>query len=311
MIDWPDIPYARWAPTGKSLHMWVQIVGKFRLAQTPWINHSWQASFYVNARGVTSSLIPGAANSYETVFDFVDHRLSINATDGRTEEIKLTDMTVADFYEQFKSALDRLGAPTDIHHAPNEVEDAAPFAKQTAPGVYDPQAAQGFWRTLVACDLVFKKFRTGFLGKSSPVHLFWGSLDLAVTRFSGRTAPTHPGGIPALPDDVTREAYSHEVSSAGFWPGGGATDFPAFYAYAYPTPEGFSDADPGHKDAYFDSAFGEFILPYDAIRTSSTPEADLLAFLESTYSAAADLGDWDRAALDSSLGEPRRPRAIR
>ncbi|MEO1135120.1 MAG: DUF5996 family protein, partial [Pseudomonadota bacterium] len=269
-----------------------------------------QAAFYVNARGFTSSLIPGAANSFETVFDFIDHRLLILATDGRTAEIKLTDMAVSDFYSKFKAALKHLGAPTGIHHAPNEVENALPFAAQTEPGVYDPQVAQDFWRALLACDLVFKKFRTGFLGKSSPVHLFWGSFDLAVTRFSGRTAPIHPGGIPALPDEITREAYSHEVSSAGFWPGGGATNFPAFYAYAYPTPDGFSKADPGHKYAYFDDAFGEFILPYDAIRKAKTPEADLLAFLQSTYSAAADLGGWDRAALESELGEPRRPRAV-
>ena len=236
---WPDIPYARWKATGESLHMWSQIVGKFRLALTPWINHSWQATFYVGGRGLTSSLIPGAGTGYETTFDFIDHHLHVDATDGRRVSVPLAPMSVAEFHGRFVEALSELGAPTDFHHAPNEVPDPVPFRQQTAPGAYDPDAARDFWRALVAIDGVFKQFRTGFLGKVSPVHLFWGSFDLAVTRFSGRPAPLHPGGFPALPDAITREAYSHEVSSAGFWPGGGGLDHAAFYAYAYPTPDGF------------------------------------------------------------------------
>ena len=307
---WPDIPYERWRPTGQSLHMWAQIVGKFRLARAPWINHSWQAAFYVCGRGLTTSLIPGAGASYEAVFDFVDHRLHIDSTDGRRESLALEPMSVARFHGRFLEALDRLGAPTKLHPAPNEVPDPVPFREQTAPGAYDPEAARDFWRALVAIDGVFKRFRTGFLGKVSPVHLFWGSFDLAVTRFSGRPAPLHPGGVPALPDPVTREAYSHEVSSAGFWPGGGGLDHPAFYSYAYPTPEGFGDAAVEPAAAVFNSDLGEFVLPYDAVRLADDPEAALMAFLTTTYEAAASLGRWDRATLDCPIGRPGIPRAI-
>lgn len=311
---WPDIPYARWKQTGESLHMWSQIVGKFRLAQTPWINHSWQATFYVSGRGLTTSLvpglIPGAGASYEAVFDFIDHHLHIDATDGRRESLALEPMSVAQFHDRFLEALSRLGAPTDIHHAPNEVPDPVPFREQTAPGAYDPDAVRDFWRALVAIDQVFKQFRTGFLGKVSPVHLFWGSFDFAVTRFSGRSAPLHPGGFPALPDTVTREAYSHEVSSAGFWPGGGGLDHAAFYSYAYPTPQGFGDAAVAPAEAYFEPNLGEFLLPYDAVRTATDPESALMSFLQTTYDAAAALGDWDRVALDSEIGQPRVPRRV-
>ena len=310
MTNWPDIPYQRWAPTGASLHMWAQIVGKFRFALTPWINHSWQAAFYVNGRGLTTSLVPGPDVSYEAVFDLLDHCLVIQATDGRTERIGLDAMPVAAFHSRFNEILGRLGVMVDMHGAPNEVADPVPFAEQTGPGTYDRDAAHDFWQALVSIDRVFKRFRTGFLGKTSPVHLFWGSFDLAVTRFSGRTAPPHPGGVPALPDDVTREAYSHEVSSAGFWPGGGGTDYPAFYAYAYPTPEGFGAASVSPAEARFDDGLGEFLLPYDAVRTAPDPEAALMAFLQSTYAAAADRAGWDRAALDADIGEPRRPRRV-
>ena len=308
--NWPNIPYARWMQTGESLHMWSQIVGKFRLAQTPWINHSWQATFYVSGRGLTTSLIPGAGAGYEAVFDFIDHRLHIDATDGRRESLVLEPMSVAQFHTRFLDALARLGAPTDIHHAPNEVPDPVPFREQTAPGAYDPDAARDFWRALVSIDEVFKRFRTGFLGKCSPVHFFWGSFDLAVTRFSGRPAPLHPGGFPALPDTVTREAYSHEVSSAGFWPGGGGLDHAAFYSYAYPTPEGFGDAEVAPAEAYFEPGLGEFLLPYEAVRTAADPQAALMSFLQTTYAVAATLGDWDRAALDCEIGQPRIPRQV-
>jgi hypothetical protein len=310
MASWPEIPYARWKPTGESLHMWTQIVGKFRLAQTPWINHSWQATFYVTARGLTTSLIPGALNSYEVVFDLTEHRLQIEASDGRGETLALEPMSVAQFHARFVDALAGLGAPTKFHHAPNEVPAPVPFREQTAPGAYDPDAARDFWHALVAIDGVLKRFRTGFLGKVSPVHLFWGSFDLAVTRFSGRKAPLHPGGVPALPDAITREAYSHEVSSAGFWPGGGGIDEPTFYAYAYPTPDGFADAGVQPAQAYFHQGLREFVLPYDAVRTAPDPEAALMAFLTTTYAAAADLGGWDRKALESELGRPRIPRAL-
>ena len=310
MATWPDIPFARWQPTGHSLHMWAQIVGKFRLALAPWLNHSWQATFYVNARGLTTSIVPGRDAGYEAVFDFVDHVLRIDATDGRRETVALAPMSVAEFHDRFLAALRRLGAPARLHGAPNEVPEAVPFARQTAPGAYDADAAADFCRALVCIDAVFKRFRTGFLGKSSPSHLFWGSFDLAVTRFSGRPAPPHPGGFPALPDAVTREAYSHEVSSAGFWPGGGGLEQAAFYSYAYPTPDGFGGAPVAPAEAYFDAKLGEFLLPYDAVRTAVHPEAALMSFLTTTYQAAADLGDWDRAALESEIGEPRVPRAL-
>ena len=219
-------------------------------------------------------------------------------------------MSVANFYLSFVDMLERLNAPTDFHDQPNEVPAPVRFIEQTEDGDYDRNAVEDFWRALVSVDAVFKRFRTGFVGKNSPVHLFWGSFDLAITRFSGRPAPLHRGGIPALPDRVTREAYSHEVSSAGFWPGGGGIEYPAFYSYAYPTPDGFADASPGHRGAFFDNTLGEFILPYDAIRTAKQPEAALMAFLQGTYEAAATLGQWDRASLECDLGVPRRPRQV-
>lgn len=306
----PDIPYARFKASGASLHMWSQIVGKFRLLQTPWINHSWQATFYVNASGLTTSLIPGDARAYEVIFDFKEHALRIICTDGQYASFPLAAMSVASFHEQFLAALDSIGAPSDIHHAPNEVPDPVPFRRQTEAGAYDRDAVGDFWKALVFVDGVFKHFRTGFLGKVSPVHLFWGSFDLAVTRFSGRAAPLHPGGFPALPDAITREAYSHEVSSAGFWPGGGGVDEAAFYAYAYPAPDGFSKAAVAPDAAYYLDALGEFVLPYAAVRDSDDPAATLMAFLQSTYDAAADLGAWDRAALDCPRGAPRTPRPV-
>ena len=307
---WPDIPYSRWAPTGASLHMWAQIVGKFRLAATPWINHSWQAAFYVNARGLTTSLVPAGQRGFEVQFDFVEHVLRIESTGGESESISLQPMSVSEFFGRFLEALEKLKAPTEFHGRPNEVPDPVPFARQTGDGAYDRSAVEDFWRALISIDVVFKQFRTGFLGKNSPVHLFWGSFDLAVTRFSGRPAPLHPGGVPALPDQVTREAYSHEVSSAGFWPGGGGIEYPAFYSYAYPTPDGFSEASPGQPQAFFDRSLGEFILPYDAVRTADDPEGSLLAFLQSTYESAATLGGWCRAELECDPGVPRLPRLV-
>ena len=307
---WPELPYAAWRDTLETLHLWTQIVGKYRLAHTPWLNHSWHATFYVSARGLSTSTIPMGERALELEFDFIDHALVARASDGARAEIALAPISVADFHARFVAMLRQLDADTFFHGVPNEIADPIRFDQDTRHASYDAHAAHRFWQSLVRIDRVFRLFRTGFLGKSSPVHFFWGSFDLAVTRFSGRPAPDHPGGVPALPDPITREAYSHEVSSAGFWPGGGAIDFAAFYAYAYPAPDGFAAADVAPAEAYFDAALGEFLLPYDAVRGSDRPDRALLTFLQATYAAAADLGNWDRAALDCPLGEPRVPRPL-
>ncbi len=307
---WPDIPYGSWRETCAALHLYAQIVGKYRLARTPWVNHSWHATLYVGARGFATSLVPDGPGGVEIGFDLLDHRVTGAAADGRRAEFPLGPMSVAAFHGRFLELVRALGGTPDFHGRPNEVPNPVPFADDRIERPYDADAVMRFFQATVAVDRVLKRFRTAYLGKVSPVHLFWGSFDLAVTRFSGRPAPPHPGGIPALPDDITREAYSHEVSSAGFWPGGGAIDFPAFYSYAYPAPEGFADARPAPDTAYFDKGLGEFLLPYDAVRGSSDPEATLMAFLESTYGIAADLGGWDRAALECPAGVPGRPRPM-
>jgi len=307
---WPDIPYEPWKASCETLHLWTQIVGKYRLARTPWVNHSWPATFYVTSRGLTTSLIPAGDRNAQFDFDFVNHRLIGTVDDGSGEAFSLQPMTVAEFYHRFLALTDTLGIRTEIHGSPNEVADPIPFEQDTSHGSYDAGAVNRFWRALVHVDRVLKDFRTGFLGKVSPVHLFWGSFDLAVTRFSGRAAPLHPGGIPGLPDAVTQEAYSHEVSSAGFWPGGGPVDYPAFYSYAYPAPAGFSTQSVTPGEAFFDETAGEFILPYDAVRAASDPEAVLLGFLESTYDAAARLARWDRVALECARGRLGVPRAV-
>jgi len=307
---WPDIPFEPWKDSCATLHLWTQIVGKYRLARTPWINHSWHATFYVTSRGLTTSLIPAGAHSVQFDFDLIDHKLIGSLDDGSEESFPLVPMTVADFYDRFLALTDALGARAKFHGVPNEVADPVPFQKDTAHASYDAEAINRFWRALVKIDRVFKDFRTAFLGKVSPVHLFWGSFDLAVTRFSGRVAPLHPGGIPALPDAVTQEAYSHEVSSAGFWPGGGPVDYPAFYSYAYPAPEGFSTQRVTPGEAFFDETAGEFILPYSAIRDAPDPDQVLLSFLESTYDAAARLADWDHVSLECPRGIIGKPRAL-
>jgi hypothetical protein len=310
MTPWPDIPYGAWRKTCTALHLYTQIVGKYRLARTPWVNHSWHATLYLDARGLTTSLVPDGPGGVEISFDLLDHALTGRASDGLTARFELGPMSVAAFHARFQRLLVDIGATPDFHGRPNEVADPTPFADDRSERPYDADAVTRFFHASVAIERVLKRFRTSFLGKVSPVHLFWGSFDLAVTRFSGRRAPLHPGGIPALPDEVTREAYSHEVSSAGFWPGGGSIDFPAFYSYAYPAPPGFADASVSPEGAWFDARLGEFLLPYDAVRGSSDPESVLLAFLESTYRAAADLGDWDRELLECPQGEPRRPRPM-
>lgn len=308
--NWPDIPYAPWNDTCSALHLYTQIVGKYRLARAPWVNHSWQATLYANARGFTTSLVPDAPGGVEIAFDLIDHQLIATASNGRTARFDLQPMSVAQFHAQFVELLETLGATSEFHGVPNELPDPVAFAKDDAQRPYDGEAVSRFFRASVCVDRVFSRFRTGFLGKVSPVHLFWGSFDMAVTRFSGRQAPPHTGGIPALPDEITREAYSHEVSSAGFWPGNGGLGFPAFYSYAYPTPKGFGDAKIAPDDAWFDKDLGEFVLPYDAVRKSGNPDAHLLAFLESTYEAAAKLGSWDRATLECPQGEAGVPRPV-
>jgi hypothetical protein len=307
---WPDIPYEPWRETCSALHLYTQIVGKYRLARTPWINHSWHATFYINARGFTTSLVPDGPGGVEIRFDLLDHTVAGCAADGRSAQFSLGPMSVAEFHHRFVDMVASLGGTPKFHGRPNEVPNPIPFVDDRTNRPYTADAVTRFFKALVAVDQVLKRFRTAYLGKVSPVHLFWGSFDLAVTRFSGRPAPRHPGGIPGMPDAVTRDAYSHEVSSAGFWPGGGGIDFPAFFSYAYPAPDGFANAHPAPDAAYFDKKLGEFVLPYDAVRRSSDPEAALMSFLDSTYQAAADLGHWDRAALECPPGVPGRPRPV-
>jgi hypothetical protein len=288
----------------------MQIIGKYRLARTPWINHSWHATLYPYARGFTTRLVPDGPGAIELSFDLIDHQVVGAATDGRTARFSLEPMSVASFRERALDLIRTLGGTPELHGRPNEIPETIPFAEDQVERPYDADAVTRFFIACVAVTNVLQTFRTAYLGKVSPVHLFWGSFDLAVTRFSGRRAPLHPGGIPTLPDEITREAYSHEVSSAGFWPGGGAIDFPAVYSYAYPTPAGFAEAPILPVAAYYDEHLGEFLLPYDAVRRAADPEATLMAFLESTYRAAAELGDWDRAALECPVGKPRRPRPL-
>jgi hypothetical protein len=308
--EWPALPYQAWKDTCATLHLWTQIVGKVRLALTPWLNHSWHVTLYVTPHGFTTSPIPYDGATFQIDFDFIDHALLVSSSNGRDRRLPLVAMPVADFHDRLMAALAELGIRVQIHGSPNELPDPIPFRADREHAAYDPDAAQRFWRVLVQADWVLKQFRTGFLGKVSPVHFFWGSFDLAVTRFSGRRAPPHPGGIPHLPDAITREAYSHEVSSAGFWPGGGPIDYPAFYSYAYPAPEGFAAAPVRPDAAFFHEGLGEFILPYDAVRNAGAPDAMLLDFLQTTYDAAANAAGWDRGALDCPLGRPKVPRPL-
>jgi hypothetical protein len=307
---WPKLPYEAWKDTCATLHLWTQIVGKIRLGLTPWLNHSWHVPLYVTARGLGTSSIPYGGGNFEIEFQFDDHQLQITTSDGGEKRIALAPRTVAEFYGLVMQALRGLNIAVKITDLPAEIPNAIPFSQDNLHRAYDPDAASRFWRALVQADRVFKLFRTGFIGKASPVHFFWGSFDLAVTRFSGRQAPPHPGGAPGLADAVMREAYSHEVSSAGFWPGGNGIDYAAFYSYAYPTPEGFRATAVKPDGALFHEGLGEFLLPYDAVRTASDPDAALLAFLQSTYEAASNLGKWDRAVLECSFGVPGVPRRI-
>jgi hypothetical protein len=295
--NWPGLPFEEWRETYATLHMWTQVVGKVRLALEPHLNHWWQVPLYLTSRGLTTSPVPYGLKTFQIDFDFIEHRLVIETGDGDAREVELAPRTVADFYGEFMSDMRELGLDVKIWTTPVEVENPIPFERDETHKSYVPEQANRFWRALAQADRVLKAFRSGFLGKCSPVHFFWGSFDLAVTRFSGRRAPQHPGA-PGIPDSVTREAYSHEVSSAGFWPGGAALPEPIFYAYAYPEPEGFKDFVVGPERAYYNTDFKEFVLPYEAVRASDDPDRDLLRFLQDTYEAAATLGKWDRASLE-------------
>lgn len=295
--QWPSLPFAEWRETCATLHRWTQVVGKIRLAQAPLINHWWQVPLYVTSRGLTTSPIPYGARSFQIDFDFIAHRLVIRTSDGRAEGLALRPLSVADFHGEVIERLKALGIEVRIWTTPVEIPDPIPFEQDRQHGAYDTDYANRFWRILVQADRVLTAFRARFIGKASPVHFFWGSFDLAVTRFSGRRAPLHPGA-PNVADLVTREAYSHEVSSCGFWPGGAGFEQPMFYSYAYAEPAGFKDAPVRPAAASYAREMGEFILPYDAVRQAAAPDETLLDFLQSTYEAAATLAHWDRAALE-------------
>jgi hypothetical protein len=292
---WPSVPVDQWRATHDTVHMWTQIVGKTRMAlePRPRLNHWWGCTLYVTARGLTTSLMAYSGGGAEIEFDFIGHELTIATTNGESRRLKLTPRTVADFYAEFRARLDELGIVAVITPTPNELPDAIPFAADTVHADYDAEAMHRFWRSLVSAHRVMSQFRAGFRGKASPVHFFWGAFDLAVTRFSGRPAPPHPGGIPNCPPLVMAEAYSDEVSSCGYWPGGAAEG--AFYSYAYPAPEGFSEQPVTPAAAYYDRQLGEFILPYADVRSASDPDAYLLSFLESTFQAESRLAGWPPA----------------
>ena len=301
---WPALPFGEWQATAESLHMWTQIVGKIRLALTPWINHSWHVTLYLTSRGLTTSPIPHGFYAFEVRFDFISHELRVLKSDGALRVLPLQPRSVAAFYQAVMAAMSELELPVKIDLTPNEITDPIPFDRDETHCAYDPVAANRFWRALLQSDRVLKKFRSRFCGKCSPVHFFWGSFDLAVTRFSGRSAPPHPGGIPHLPDTVTREAYAQEVSSVGFWPGNSASPTPLYYSYAYPEPPGFSQAQVRPAEANYYEPLHEFVLPYDAVRNADSPDETLLEFAQSVYDAASTLAKWDRTALEEAELKP-------
>ncbi|MGH8999262.1 MAG: DUF5996 family protein [Acidimicrobiia bacterium] len=293
--EWPAVPVAAWEETRDTLHMWTQIVGKVRLALEPWVNHSWHTTLYVSARGLTTSLMPYRSGGLEIEFDFVDHVLDLRTTSGARRHVALEPRSVADFHAETMARLGELDVVVEMLPRPVEVPVAVPFAEDKEHASYDGEAARRFWLSLVQARRVFGEFRSGFVGKVSPVHFFWGAFDLAVTRFSGRGAPRHPGGVPNCADWVQEDAYSHEVSSCGYWPGGNEEG--TFYSYAYPEPAGFRDWPV--EGAVYDETLGEFVLPYEVVRMAQDPDATLMSFLQATYEAAAENARWDRAALES------------
>jgi hypothetical protein len=308
---WPELPYAAWKETCSTLQVWTQIAGKIRLVQTPWLNHSWHVVLYVTSRGLSTSAVPYGERSFELNFDFLDHTLKISTDDGNKKEVGLYPRSVADFYAAVMRALSELGIDIRIDELPNEIPDAIPFSEDQVHAAYDRDYAQRFWRVLLQSTRVLEHFRTSFIGKCSPVHFFWGSFDLAVTRFSGRRAPKFEGAgsVPNMPEAVTYDAYSHECCSAGFWPGGEGSDA-AYYCYASPSPQGFDAVPVRPAQAFWNRGLNQFNLPYDAVRTAADPEAALMEFVTSTYDGAASLGKWDRAALECPLGEPGVPRKV-
>lgn len=305
---WPELDLAQWGATRDTLHLWTQVVGKARLAQAPWVNHSWHCALYVTSRGLTTSLVPHGERHFQIDFDFVDHRLVVTTTDGDRESLALAPKSVAAFHREVMAALARLGVPVTVHPLPSEIPDAIPFPEDERHASYDGDAAQRFWRALASSQRVLERFRSTFLGKASPVHFFWGSFDLSLTLYSGRPAEPQVMPLPNLPAWVSKDATMREEAAFGFWPGnvGGPVAEAAFYAYAQPPPEGFTTAKVRPAAATFAKPMGEWILPYDAVRRSKDPDADLLAFLRDTYDAAADLGRWDRALLERT--EPLPPR---
>ncbi len=296
---WPQLPLEAWQDTCSTLHLWSQIIGKIRLAFAPLVNHWWQVPFYMTSRGWTTSPIPYKETIFQIDFDFIDHQIQITTDRGDFRSLELKPRSVSDFYRETIEILHSLGIEVHLWTTPVELQERIPFEQDSTHSSYDPEYAQRHWRVLVQVDRVLKEFRSHFLGKVSPVHFFWGAFDLAVTRFSGRRAPDHPG-VPNVARSVMLEAYSHEVSSCGFWPGPGLGE-PAFYAYAYPQPAGFSEIPVHPQEAYYNKDWGEFILPYEAVRTAASPDGMLLAFLRSTYEGAANLGKWDRASLERSI----------
>lgn len=300
---WPELPLESWQDTCDTLHLWTQIVGKTRLMLAPMVNHWWNVTLYVTPRGLTTSAMPYGDRTFAVAFDFTDHHLKIDTSDGDTRSIPLKPQSVADFYAAYVAALRELGIEVHIYSVPQEMETAIPFAEDRQHAAYDASAAHRAWQILVHVDRVLKRFRGRFLGKVSPVHFFWGGFDMAVTRFSGRRAPRYAGHVPNCPDYVMVEGYSHECCSAGFWFGGGAVTEPAFYSYAYPEPPGYNERSVGPPGAFYHTTLREFIMPYDVVRLAASPDDVLLAFLESTYDVAADLGHWNRAELDRPAAE--------
>jgi hypothetical protein len=295
---WPELPLEHWSETCETLHRWTQVVGKVQLALTPLVNHWWNVTFHVTARGLATPPIPYGTRAFDVTFDFIGHRLRIEVSDGGSEMLALAPMAVADFYAELMQRLRRLDIAVRIWTMPSEIANAVPFEQDRQHASYDPLYAERFWRALVQSDRVFKRFRARFTGKASPVHFFWGSFDLAVTRFSGRRAPPPGGRTPNVATWVMAEAYSHEVSSCGFWPGNGGYGRAAYFVYAYPQPADYGKTRLRTADAFYDEGLGQFILPYDAVRAASDPDALLLEFLQETYEAAAELARWDRAALE-------------